>query len=213
VKLNKRNSRYQHLFVVVRLDARPGPDDLATVVSAWVTQESAEAEARRLQGLVRRVGTAYEVQVTRLKEGLLENPDSGGLAAASRGDHDYPIEGLGVGNAGELLTLQRAAYITEAATSNDFTLPLTQTLDELQAELADKVVAPDRQGNGIGTHMLRVVESLFPLVRTIHLFTGEHSTANMRLYTRMGYEETGRTSAGSYDLVHFTMTIAPGIVP
>jgi GNAT superfamily N-acetyltransferase len=44
-------------------------------------------------------------------------------------------------DAGELLTLQRAAYVTEAQLHGDVRLPpLTQTLPELRAELADPAV-------------------------------------------------------------------------
>ena len=44
---------------------------------------------------------------------------------------------LGTGDAGELLTLQRAAYIDQARLHDDFDLPpLTQTLTEVEAELA-----------------------------------------------------------------------------
>ncbi|HYZ54450.1 MAG TPA: hypothetical protein VE733_13250 [Streptosporangiaceae bacterium] len=45
---------------------------------------------------------------------------------------------LGVADVGEMPTLQRAAYMTEAQLHNDPMLPpLTQTLDELRAELSD----------------------------------------------------------------------------
>lgn len=45
---------------------------------------------------------------------------------------------LGVDDAGEVLTLQRAAYVTEAQAHEDVWLPpLTQSLDDLRAELAD----------------------------------------------------------------------------
>ena len=151
---------------------------------------------------------------------------------------------LGEKDAGEMMTLQRAAYVSEAAMYEDFALrPLTETVDEIRAELADPsvvalgvreqgrligsvrvrrtgedeayvgrlVVAPDRQGEGIGTHLLRVAESVFPAVHKIWLFTGELSEANIRLYTKMGYEETGRTSAGRYDMVYLAKTL-PGAV-
>jgi len=151
---------------------------------------------------------------------------------------------LGPGDAGELLTLQRAAFVTEAAIYDDFALPpLTETLDDLRAELSDSAVvtlgvreqgrligsvrvrrtgedeaylgrlavAPDRRGAGIGTHLLRVAESVFPSVRKIRLLTGEHSTENIRLYARLGYRETGRTRAATrgatYDLVYFEKTL------
>src|SRR5690606_22068367 len=88
--------------------------------------------------------------------------------------------------AGELLTLRRAAFVSEAQVYGDPNIPpLTQTLDELRADLAaDGVitlggwaghrlvgsirvllegqkatlgrlaVAPDQQGQGIGTQLL-----------------------------------------------------------
>lgn len=138
-------------------------------------------------------------------------------------------------DAGEILTLQRAAYVTEAQAHDDLGMPpLTQTLDQLRAELADPacvawgirengrlvasvrlrlgddvadigrlVVAPDRQGNGLGTALLRTAEAELPdSVTAVRLFTGEHSLANLRLYTRLGYRETERTPAGNYQLVH-----------
>lgn len=149
---------------------------------------------------------------------------------------------LGVDDAGEVLTLQRAAYVTEAQAHGDLRLPpLTQTLDEVRAELADSqclawgirqshrlvasvrvrlidaataeigrlVVAPDRQGAGLGTSLLLAAEDRLPAeITTVRLFTGEHSQANLRLYRRLGYQETNRAPAGSYDLVHLAKTRA-----
>ncbi|WP_298446230.1 GNAT family N-acetyltransferase [Gordonia sp. (in: high G+C Gram-positive bacteria)] len=44
-------------------------------------------------------------------------------------------------DAGEVLTLQRAAYVSEAIAHDDLALPpLVQTLDDLRAELADENV-------------------------------------------------------------------------
>jgi RimJ/RimL family protein N-acetyltransferase len=144
---------------------------------------------------------------------------------------------LDASDAGEILTLQRAAYVTEAQAHDDLTMPpLTQTLDQLRTELADPdvsawgvreggrlvasvrirmvdsttvevgrlIVAPDWQGNGLGTALLLAAEDQVQSgVTAIRLFTGGRSHANQRLYKRLGYDETGRTSAGSYDLVHF----------
>ena len=125
------------------------------------------------------------------------------------------------GAAGELLTLQRAAYVTEAQLYDDVRLPaLVQTLDDLVDELARStclaavagtrlvgavrtrerdgvlhvgrlVVAPDRQGHGIGTRLLLAAERVTRLP-TATLFTGARSTANLRLYRRHGYVETAR---------------------
>jgi ribosomal protein S18 acetylase RimI-like enzyme len=147
---------------------------------------------------------------------------------------------LGAGDAGEMLTLQRAAYVTEAQAHDDLNMPpLTQTLDQLRTELADPavtawgvrtggrlvacvrvrllnlaraeigrlVVAPDCQGKGLGSGLLLATEARLGNESTvISLFTGERSHANLRLYRRLGYHETVRTSAGSYDLVHLAKT-------
>lgn len=121
-------------------------------------------------------------------------------------------------DAGEILTLQRAAYVSEAQRYEDaFLPPLTQTLDELEAELREVtalvassymrivgavrarqegqvwrigrlVVAPDRQGQGIGGRLLAAIEeSAPPSVREFALFTGASSEPNLRLYGRHGY--------------------------
>ncbi|MGI8721022.1 MAG: GNAT family N-acetyltransferase [Geodermatophilaceae bacterium] len=111
----------------------------------------------------------------------------GGSAAGTAGQAE--IEPLTLHDAGELLTLQRAAYASEALIYADPTLPaLVQTLPELMAELADGMghkvtragrliaavrsrvdgdtvhigrltVAPDMQGMGLGTALLTAAES------------------------------------------------------
>lgn len=147
---------------------------------------------------------------------------------------------LGVADAGEVLTVQRAAYVTEAQAHGDLALPalvqpLPDLVDELAApavlglgcrttagrlvaavrarvtstptaswaEIGRLVVVPDRQGQGLGTSLLTALEDHLPSdVAELRLFTGEYSTANLRLYRRLGYVETGRrpTPAG-YHLV------------
>lgn len=94
-------------------------------------------------------------------------------------------------DAGEILTLQRAAYVTEAQLNDDPHLPpLLQTLPQLRDEFATStvltavrgtrivgavrgrvadgalhvarlVVAPDQQGRGIGTLLLDALELRF----------------------------------------------------
>ncbi len=91
-------------------------------------------------------------------------------------------------DAGEALTLQRAAFVQEAIIYDSIHMPpLTQTLDELRAELVENlgcvareggrmlgavrartdgdllligrlVIAPDVQGKGIGSRLLDAVE-------------------------------------------------------
>jgi GNAT superfamily N-acetyltransferase len=134
--------------------------------------------------------------------------------------------------AGELLTLQRAAYVTEAQLYDDPRLPaLVQTLDELGAELRGAtclgawegsrlvgsvrtrerdgvlhvgrlVVAPDLRGRGTGTRLLRAAEAGTRLPRAT-LFTGHRSAANLRLYGRLGYVESHREALQpGVELVH-----------
>ena len=134
--------------------------------------------------------------------------------------------------AGELLTLQRAAYVTEAQLYDDVRLPaLVQTLDELVDELATSTclaavagsrlvgavrarerdgvlhvgrlaVVPDLQGRGIGTRLLLAAERMTRLARAT-LFTGARSTANLRLYRRHGYVDAHReTVRPGLEVVH-----------
>ncbi len=74
-------------------------------------------------------------------------------------------------------------------------------------ELGRLTVVPDRQGRGVGSFLLGEAETLFPNAREMHLFTGEHSTANIRLYERSGYVETGRTQTGDYSIVHLAKAL------
>lgn len=139
------------------------------------------------------------------------------------------IEKANVTDAAAILALQRLAYQSEAALYADFTIPpLTQTLGELTAEFAGRtvlkamkhgkiigsvqghqvgftcqigrlMVEPARQGQGIGTELLRAIEASFPGIDRYELFTGHKSLANIRLYERMGYE-VFRTEPVSYGL-------------
>ena len=123
-------------------------------------------------------------------------------------------------DAGEVLTLQRAAFVTEAQLYDDPNHPaLTQPLDELRAELEGPglgireggrlvaavrwtsdgevahirrlTVAPDQQGRGLGTRLLREAEAASG-ASVFELFTGHLSVANIRLYEREGYAEFRR---------------------
>ena len=54
-------------------------------------------------------------------------------------------------------------------------------------------VAPDRQGCGIGQKMTLALESLYPDAPAFILECGEKSDENMHIYTKLGYEKTGKT--------------------
>lgn len=127
-------------------------------------------------------------------------------------------------DAEEALTLQRAAFVQEALIYDSVQMPpLTQSLDELRAELVDNLgcvarergrmlgavraqrdgdllligriaIAPDVQGKGIGSRLLDAVEARGREAgcREAELFTGSLSEANLRLYVRAGYRESGR---------------------
>ncbi|HEY4342527.1 MAG TPA: GNAT family N-acetyltransferase [Steroidobacteraceae bacterium] len=120
-------------------------------------------------------------------------------------------------DASAILELQRQAYQAEALLYNDWSIPpLTQSLAQLMDEFQDSVVlkavsgtsllgsvrgraadgvahigrlivAPAAQRRGIGTALLRGIESAFPHVQRFELFTGSKSEGNIRLYRTHGY--------------------------
>ncbi len=139
------------------------------------------------------------------------------------------------------MTLQRAAFVTEAQLSDEPHLPpLVESLAEITAELADPVllalglragtrlvaavrlrpadngvvelgrlcVAPDLQGQGLGSRLLRESEEALPEAREIRLFTGSLSAANLRLYERHGYRRTHIQPLGRHELVHLAKDLS-----
>lgn len=120
-------------------------------------------------------------------------------------------------DAASVLELQKLAYQSEAQLYNDFSIPpLTQTLDELRSDFTRKtflmaqvegrivgsvrgyqtgntcylerlIVHPDFQGQGIGTELMKRVESFFDQAQRFELFTGHKSDRNIHLYERLGY--------------------------
>ena len=98
--------------------------------------------------------------------------------------------------------------------------PLTQTLEQLRAEIAENdgwvarvdgrlvgairavqdgdllmigriAIAPDMQGEGVGRALLEAAEEASTAAQA-ELFTGSLSEANIRLYEACGYEQTQR---------------------
>ncbi len=128
-------------------------------------------------------------------------------------------------DAGQVLTIQRAAFVSEAHIYGDPNQPaLTQTLEQLEAELRDAkgfvavqgervvgavrarenegtlqigrvAVAPDLQGEGIGRKLLDAIENDTDCSEA-ELFTGSLSEANIELYKDCGYREAERIEQG-----------------
>ncbi|MFD5215637.1 GNAT family N-acetyltransferase [Microbacterium sp. NPDC058345] len=135
------------------------------------------------------------------------------------------IAPISVEDAGEVLTLQRAAFVSEAQIYGSADMPpLTQTLEQVEEELRSCfgftarmgprlvgalrgrvdgdllligriAIAPDVQGEGIGRMLLEAAESSTDATES-ELFTGSLSEANLRLYQRCGYRETERIAQG-----------------
>lgn len=144
-------------------------------------------------------------------------------------------------DAGEILTLQRAAYVAEAQLYGDpFIPPLVESLEQIQrvlsapdavvlkalvgsrlvgavrAQFSDQtcligrlVVAPDLQGAGIGSQLMRQLEDqVAGRATALVLFTGHQSLGNLRLYRRLGYTETHRERVAAHlTLVHMRKTL------
>jgi ribosomal protein S18 acetylase RimI-like enzyme len=140
---------------------------------------------------------------------------------------DLSITRIQPSDAGEVLTVQRAAFASEAIIYGDPAMPpMVQTLEELEAELrtADGwvarvdgrlvgairvredddllligriAIAPDMQGSGIGRALLDAAETHSDATQA-ELFTGKLSEANLRLYENCGYRETERVDGEIY---------------
>lgn len=138
---------------------------------------------------------------------------------------EIEITPISVADAGEVLTIQRAAFVSEALIYGTADMPpLTQSLAELRAELSEAVgwvarvdgrlvgairasetedllligriaIAPDMQGSGIGRALLDAAE-MNSNAAEAELFTGSLSEANVRLYEQRGYRISQRIDQG-----------------
>lgn len=124
-------------------------------------------------------------------------------------------------DAPEVLVLQRCCWVSEAIVNSDLTIPpLTEPLDQVRTWMPDAwvlrdggrligavratldgdvwkigrlMVAPDRQGEGLGGLLLRHAESHAPAAAAWHeLFTGVASVGNLGRYRHAGYQEVAR---------------------
>lgn len=136
-------------------------------------------------------------------------------------------------DAGEILTLQRAAYVAEAQLYGDpFIPPLVESVQQVRKAIETGVtlkavedgrivgsvrgtlsgatclvgrlvVAPDRQGRGVGTALLTALHEQVPEAAAFDLSTGHLSEGNLRLCRRLGYRETRRERMDDHlTLVH-----------
>lgn len=150
----------------------------------------------------------------------------------------------GKDDAAEILALQRLAYRSEALLYNDFGIaPLRQTLPEMEADLAEKlvltvsaggriigsvrahvdggtccigrlIVHPDHQDRGLGTFLVKVIEERFPHAGRFELFTGHRSVKNLHLYAKLGYRPFREEPVSeALTLVYLEKTISPPIPP
>jgi ribosomal protein S18 acetylase RimI-like enzyme len=138
------------------------------------------------------------------------------------------VERLTADDAGEVLTLQRAAYVGESMVYDQFLPPLFENLESVRdaleeltvlglrdergrlvgvvrvkpdGEIARLAVAPDRQHQGLGTQLLQAAMEH----GGTWLFTGHRSEANLRLYARHGFEETHREPFDDHELIYLRL--------
>lgn len=132
---------------------------------------------------------------------------------------------------GAILDLQKRAFRETAERNHDFTIqPLTQILEELEAEfergiiLAGRegptlvasvrgysdegtvyvqklMVDPDYQNRGLGKRMLTLLEEAFPDATRFELFTSVNDHKNRHIYEHFGYVPIRYESKGNVDFV------------
>lgn len=153
---------------------------------------------------------------------------------------DPPIGPARTGDAGELLTVQHAAYVREALRYGVAIPPIVEDTPAVRAaigaggvlvardghrivgtvrvrrvgadaEIGRLAVAPDQQGRGLGTRLLAAAEAAVPDAARYVLFTGHASARNLDLYRRAGYAETHRTPGPTgVELVYLAKPNAAG---
>jgi ribosomal protein S18 acetylase RimI-like enzyme len=122
-----------------------------------------------------------------------------------------------VKDAAEILALQKLAYRSEAEIYDDYTIPpLTQTLEEMRADIDTQlvlkasiedriigsvrakvqrgtcfvgrlIVHPDFQNRGIGRQLMNELEGTVSRATRFELFTGSKSERNIAFYRKLGY--------------------------
>ncbi|MBM4340607.1 MAG: GNAT family N-acetyltransferase [Deltaproteobacteria bacterium] len=143
------------------------------------------------------------------------------------------IEKAVVGDAEEILSLQKLAYLSEAEIYNDFTIPpLKQTLEEIKKDFEAQIflkaisdgriigsvrafakegtcyvgrliVHPDFQNHGIGKQLMGRIEEIFQEVPRFEIFTGHKSERNLHLYGKLGYRRFKTVTANEKLIIIF----------
>lgn len=132
------------------------------------------------------------------------------------------IEQAEVEDAKEILDMQKLAFQIQAEIYNDYNIPpLTENLEEIKRDFEKQVifkasvdgkivgsargymgqetcfirrvaVHPDYQNQGIGTKLIKRIETHFSSANRFELFTGSKSKVNLYLYRKLGYREFKR---------------------
>lgn len=104
---------------------------------------------------------------------------------------------------------EREVWVAELDGAIVGTLVLVPAGDHL---LLDNIaVHPDSQGQGLGRMLLEFAdrEALRQGFSELRLYTHRLMTENIALYTRIGWEETGRGEQNGYDRVFFRKRLSP----
>lgn len=150
------------------------------------------------------------------------------------------IERAMVKDAGEILSLQKIAYRSEAEIYDDFTIPpLTQTQEEIKKDFESQVflkavtdgriigsvrafakevtcyvgrliVHPDFQDQGIGKQLMGRIEEVFKEAQRFEIFTGHKSERNLYLYEKRGYQRFKTVKANEKLAIIFLEKHNPG---
>lgn len=132
--------------------------------------------------------------------------------------NDIQVKTASIDDASKILEIQKSAFLSQARIYENYQLPpLTQNLESIQNEFNGKtflkvmlkgqiiasvrfkaidgyvtidriVVEPEYQNQGIGTTLLKEIESRVPNAIAFKLFTGKKSVRNIYLYKKLGYK-------------------------
>jgi len=121
-------------------------------------------------------------------------------------------------DAEEVLALQKLAFKSVGEMYNDYTIaPLVQTLEEMRAQykthiilkaiasgliigsargylekdtcyIGRLIVHPDYENRGIGSRLMKALETEFKQAKSFELFTGHRNERNLYLYNKLGYK-------------------------